>query len=124
MALTKIRSRQTRAADEYSPEGDNLATDTEVENRVRKHSSIFHNIRNFDIKFEFNSNDDISKITYYKQGTTDVLKEANFTYNSDNDIDTITKEIFDNDLNSYNKVKIEFTYDNGDIKNIKNTVLS
>lgn len=120
--LTKLRAHQTRASESYDTEEENLATDKEVEQRVRKHSWIFHGNRDDTTEFTF-SNDNIQSIET-KNGTS-LYKKTDFTFDSDGNIQTLIKEYFDENLQSYVKMKKDFLFDSdGNIQNIQNTILT
>jgi len=119
--LTKMRARQTRAADNYSASDESLATDGEVERRVRKHSAIFHGIRDDNTEFIFEDGV-LSSIKVYLPDTDDVIKSSDFTF--DNGILTgIYNEVYDLELDVYVKKQKDLSYDStGTIESIKNTL--
>ena len=122
--LTKLRARQTRAGDSYTADNSNLATDGEVEARVRKHSAIFHGTRNDDTTFSFDGEGNLSNITVCASGTSDILKSVDFIFDENGNLSSMINEVFDLELNSYIKKQKDLSYNtNGNIENISNTIL-
>ena len=120
--LTKLRARQTRAAEEYTADDFNLATDGEVERRVLQHSSSFHHNRNDNSIFTFNVDGDLTKIEITTQDGLSLLQETLFTYDANKNITQITKEVWDDSSQQYLKLQKDFNFDaNGNITNIVNT---
>jgi len=122
--LTKLRAKQTRAGDKYAPSEENLATDAEVEARVRKHSQIFHGVRDDNTVFSFDADGILNAIDSYKPGNTEKLKHSEFSFDSDGSLTGIYIEIYDINLNSYVKKQKDISYDSdGIITGISNTIL-
>ena len=122
--LTKLRAKQTRAGDNYTADDSNLATDGEVEARVRKHSSIFHGVRDDDTVFSFDDSGNLSNITAYIKDGSDVLKDTDFSFDASGNLVTIISEVFDMELNSYAKKQKDFYYDeNNNINKIINIII-
>jgi len=124
MALTKLRAGQTKSGESYEPESnENLATDKEVEDRIIKHNSIYHNIRNGNTEFVF-KNDEIEKIVTYDGNSNIIIREVLFNYTLNFKINYIEKTIFDINQNIISKIREEYTYNPDDsIKNIKTIII-
>jgi len=119
--LTKIRANQTRAADAYTADNNNLATDGEVEQRVRKHSELFHHNRDDKTVFTYDVNGNLSKLEIYADDNISLLQETSYTY-LNNSILQIVKEVWDADLLQYLKLQKDFIYNaSGNIISIQNT---
>ena len=122
--LTKLRARQTRAAEEYSADDFNLATDGEVETRVRKHSALFHHNRNDKTEFTFNAQGDLIRMEILTPNGIDLLQQTDFVYDINGNMTTVIKEVFDEDLNQYVKLQKDFNFDgNGNISSIDNNII-
>ena len=117
--ITKFRAPQTRAAEEYDTSGENLATDKEVETRVRKHSSLFHHFRNDNTSFNFDNEGNLAQILV-KNENDDVLTQVDFDF-VDGDLNKITKEIKD-EGQSYVKYEKTFIFDDGTLSSIDNKI--
>lgn len=120
--VTKIRAPQTRAAEKYDIVEESLATDNEVETRVRKHSSLFHHNRNDNTQFIFDSLGRLSEINIIKPGTIELLQKSIFTFDIDNNLSNITKTIYDG-LEIYTTLSKDFIYLNGNLLEIQNKTL-
>jgi len=122
MAITRLRGRQTRASEKYDPSGTGLASDKEVESRVRQHSSLFHHNRNDVIKLTFDSNRNLTDIKTFNNDNEDVLlAHSSFTFSGD-DITEIDKKVYSEDGTTlYMHLKKTFTFDTeGTLVSIEN----
>jgi len=118
--VTKIRARQTRANEKYTADDTSLATDGEVETRVRQHSSLFHHARNEVIKLYF-TNGDLTNITTYDNDAEDnILIDTSFVY-ANGDLTEIEKVTFNSDGSEYLHLSKSFEYDvDGNLVKINN----
>lgn len=79
--FTKTRGTQSRASEQYNPNSDSLATDKEVEDRVRKHSSFFHSNRNEFTEYVLDVNGVLTDIMTYADDTKmHIHNQTNFIY--------------------------------------------
>jgi hypothetical protein len=121
--LTKMRAKQTRAAESYTASDENLATDGEVERRVLKHSEMFHGNSNNNTVFTFDSSGVLSEINNYN-ANDDLIKHSVFTFDNFNTLTGIYLEVYDPELNLYIKKQKDISYDAyGNIHSIKNTII-
>ena len=98
--ITKLRGIQTRASDSYNPDDVGLASDAEVEARVRKHSKYFHHNR-----------DDVTKLTFDSVGNLTEIK----TYNNDNEDKLYAESLFDfDDLGNLTEIEIKIYEEDSD----------
>jgi len=123
--LTKLRAPQTRASEKYDTGGENLATDAEVEKRVRKHSALFHHNRDDNSEFNFDADGNLAQITVTDPLGIEVLQQSDFTFSLDGNLSQIIKEIWDEEGNQYVKFQKDFIFDsNGNLETIENRIIS
>ena len=122
--LTKLRAHQTRASERYDIEEENLATDKEVEERVRKHSRLFHKFRDDNTYFNFDTEGNLTQILTKDQTNTDILQQVDFSFDVAGNLSSIVKEVFDENLDRYLKLQKNFNFDvNGNLESIENIVI-
>jgi septation ring formation regulator EzrA len=121
--VTKIRARQTRAEEAYDISGGNLATDKEVETRVRKHSALFHHYRDDNTHFHFDVDGNLNKIVISDDSDTDKYQQSDFTFDSDGNLSSIIKEIWDPEGNQYVKMQKDFLFVDGNLTEIQNRII-
>lgn len=122
MSVTKLRGRQTRASEKYDPSGTGLASDAEVEARVKSHSSLYHHNRDEVIKLTFDTNENLTDIKTFNNNTEDILlAHSNFTFSNGNLIE-INKKVYKEDGSAlYMHLRKTFSFDiNGNISSIGN----
>ena len=124
MAVTKLRGRQTRASEKYDPSGTGLASDSEVEARVKLHSALFHHNRNDVIKLVFDTAGNLSEINTFNNAAEDILYGSSiFTFDSRGNLNLITQKVYNQDgLSLYSHIDKIFTFDVDDnLVSIKNS---
>lgn len=122
--LTKLRSTQTRAAERYDTEEENLATDREVELRVRKHSALFHSYRDDNTHFTFDASGDLTQIITQDPTDVSLYKQADFSFDASGNLTQIIKEVWDHEGNSYVKMQKDFSFDaSGNLTEIQNRII-
>lgn len=122
--VTKFRSRQTRAADTYSADDENLATDGEVEQKVRKHSTLFHGVRDNNTHFIFDADGNLSQIITQDPANAELYKQTDFVFDANGNLSQIVKEIKDVDGSSYTKLQKDLLFDiNGNLNEIQNRII-
>ena len=120
--VTKLRGRQTRASEKYDPSGQGLASDSEVEARVRQHSTLFHHNRGDVTKLTFDSEENLTDIkTYIDDDESILLAHSNFTFTEGN-LSEINKKVYTVDGSEiYMHLKKSFTFTvNGTLDKIIN----
>lgn len=121
---TKLRATQTRAGDEYSADDLNLATDGEVEERILKHSGMFHHNRNEKTRFTYLASGGVETVEIFKPDGITLLQKTDFTYTTEGNLLSVTKEVWDDIGNQYIKNRKDFTFDTlGNLTDIQNTIL-
>jgi hypothetical protein len=122
--LTKLRAHQTRASERYDTEEENLATDQEVEQRVRKHSALFHGFRDDNTHFDFDTSGNLAQIITQDPTDTNLYKQSDFTFDTSGNLTQIIKEIWDHEGQSYVKMQKDFIFDsNGNLIEIQNRII-
>jgi len=117
---TRIRGAGTRAADKYDPSSESLATDSEVEQRARKHSEIFHNAREQVTKLIKDDDGILTHIKKYNNADEDILlQNSEFSY-SGTLLQTITQYYYDTQGNLYMQLKKTFEYNGSELTGIRN----
>ena len=120
--LTKLRGAQTRASETFSPGTDNLATDTEVEERVQKHSWLFHGRRDENIKLIFDANGQLQGME--KLGlANELLSNVSFSFQLDGTLSTMVNEKFNLDGTTYIKQQKDFIFVGGNLDEIQSRIL-
>jgi len=122
MGVTKLRGRQTRASEQYNPSGTGLASDSEVEARVRQHSSLFHHNRNDYTKLYFDTSGNLTDIKTFSDAIeTLLLAHTAFTFLNGN-LNTIDKKVYnENGIGLYLNTIQTFNFDvNGNLTSIDN----
>lgn len=123
MAVTKLRGRQTRANDKYDPLGNGLASDAEVESRVRQHSSLFHHNRTDVTKLLFGTDGALTDIKTFNNEEEDILlAHSAFSFDDFGNLISIDKKVYTVDGSELymNTVKT-FTFDDfGNLLSIGN----
>lgn len=95
--ITKTRGTQSRANEQYNPNSDSLATDKEVEDRVKKHSAFFHSSRNQFTEYVLDGSGTLTDImTYVDDTKTQLHNQSNFTYTL-GVLTEINKRVYEND---------------------------
>lgn len=110
---TKLRAPATRASEEYNTSGENLATDAEVEQRVIKHTEIFHSNRNEIKKFFFDDNNLIQIQTLNANET--LLKQSDFTFDENSNLTKIIKEIWNENQERFLKIQKDFIFNEDNV---------
>lgn len=120
--VTRIRGLQTTAGASFdSKDENNLATDREVEERIKKHSYMFHNNGNGKTEFEFDEDNNITSIKIF-DNENNIKQESTFLFES-GILTKIVKEIFDENQISYSKIQKDFVYNNGNIQLVTNILV-
>ena len=122
MAVTKLRGKQTRANEKYDPSGAGLASDAEVEARVKLHSSLFHHNRDDITKLIFDINNNLTDIKTFNNANEDILlAHSSFTF-VNGEISVIDKKVYKSDgLSLYLHLTKTFLFDaNGNLTSIDN----
>lgn len=95
--ITKTRGSQTRAGEEYNPLSDGLASDREVEDRVKRHSADFHSNRNEFTEYILDEFGVLTDIMSYADDTkTQIYTQTNFVY-TEGSLTQINKRIYEPD---------------------------
>lgn len=121
--VTKLRGAQTRASEKYDPSGQSLASDSEVEARVRLHSTLFHHNRDDVIKLLFDIDQNLTDIKTFNNDAEDLLlAHSAFTF-INGEITEIDKKVYAQDGSElYMHLKKTFNFDaNGNLTSITNT---
>ena len=122
MAVTKLRGRQTRASEKYDPSGTGLASDAEVEARVKKHSELYHHNRDDVTRLYFDTSENLTDIKTYTDSNENVLlAHSAFTY-SDGNLSKIINKVYEKDGSTlYSHIEKIFSFDaNGNLETITN----
>jgi len=124
--VTRLRSHQTRASERYDLEQENLATDQEVETRVRKHSSLFHHNRNDNTELEFDAQGNLSEINVYSEDGLILLARSTFSFDAGGNLNSINKKVYEMDGSEiYMELQKDFVFDtNGNLSDIQNTKIT
>ena len=122
MAVTKLRGRQTRASEKYDPSGTGLASDSEVEARIRKHSELYHHNRNDVTKLYFDTNENLTDIKTYNDSNENVLLAHSAFEFIDGNLSKIIKKVYENNgAKLYMHLEKIFSFDiNGNLESIAN----
>jgi len=123
--VTKLRGRQTNASKIYDPLGTGLASDGEVEARVKLHSALYHHNRNDVTKLLFDDDQNLTDIKTFNNENEDILlAHSAFTFDNGN-ISEIDKKIYSEDGNTlYIQLKKTFNFDtNGNLTSIDNKLV-
>ena len=121
--LTKIRSSQTRAKEEYNPSGDNLATDNEVESRVKKNEELFLGNRDENQKMTFDVEGNLTDLRKWDDTDTILLEHNEYVY-TNGDLTSITETVWDDLGEEYTKMTKTFLRTNGTVSEIQNRLVS
>ncbi len=99
----------------------NVITQKELELKyIKEHEELYHHNRNENSVFEFNG-DELSNIKIFSGG--ELRQDSVFEY-SNGELISITKTIWDNDLEIYVTLKKNFQYDaEGILLNIENIII-
>jgi hypothetical protein len=121
--VTKLRVQQTRADEKYDPIGDSIASDKEVEARVKKHSSMFHDSREEYKEFVYTSKLLTELNTYYDVGKTIKAETNDYVYSGNKTLISTERKIYDDDgVTLYSHIIKTFNYDGqGDLIGIVTT---
>jgi len=119
--VTKIRASQTRAGEAYTKQDNSLATDREVEERVKKHSTLFHHNRNDNTIFSFDADGNLTSIEIKDPDTNDTLQKTDLSFDTDGNLSIIEKTIYDSADTVYTKLKKTLDFDaDGNLSSISN----
>ncbi len=114
---TRIRGDQTKAGDVYDPSKGGLSTDREVEDRVLKHSSLFHGNRNDFTKY-IKSGEILTDIKVYESvNELQLFRHTAFTYLGELLTQT-DKIVYNLDNSIYTHLRKSFNYVNGELVNV------
>jgi hypothetical protein len=122
--ITKIRAEQTRADEKYDPSGHSLATDSEVESRIRKHSALFHHGRDDNSKMTFDADGKLTDIRVWDETDTLLLQHSEFTYDLSGNLTTLVKTVWEEDGAEYTKLQKDFLTVNGILTEIQNRIIT